>query len=180
VNGGIVTLSGTVASYPARTTAEKVALRVFGVNAVANDLTVHLPTAFERNDTDIAQAAVNALDWNTLLPKSSITPIVSNGWVTLTGKVDWHYELGRNDALAARRVNVTATDGKVIPSGNVRTWAERREAERAAWAAPGVSQVEDRLNIVREVRRGPGRVSRSPAEDARAFTWMRHAVNPAP
>jgi VCBS repeat-containing protein len=54
----------------------------------------------------------------------------------------------RGAEIDARRVNVTATDGKVILSGNVHSWAERQEAERAAWAAPGVTQVDDRLAIV--------------------------------
>ena len=53
----------------------------------------------------------------------------------------------RSAEIDARRVNVTAQDGKVVLSGNVRSWAERREAERAAWAAPGVTQVDDRLSI---------------------------------
>ena len=54
----------------------------------------------------------------------------------------------RSAEIDARRVNVTAQNGKVILSGNVHSWAERQEAERAAWAAPGVTQVEDRIAIV--------------------------------
>jgi osmotically-inducible protein OsmY len=53
----------------------------------------------------------------------------------------------RSAEIDARRVNVTTLDGKVILSGNVHSWIERQEAERAAWAAPGVTQVEDRLTI---------------------------------
>jgi osmotically-inducible protein OsmY len=43
----------------------------------------------------------------------------------------------------------SATDGTVILSGSVHSWAERREAERAAWAAPGVMHVDDRLTVSR-------------------------------
>jgi osmotically-inducible protein OsmY len=54
----------------------------------------------------------------------------------------------RSAEIDARRINVTATDGTVILSGNVHSWSERRHAERAAWAAPGVMLVDDRLAIV--------------------------------
>jgi osmotically-inducible protein OsmY len=54
-----------------------VALRVYGVKAVANDLTVRLVTGFERNDTDIAQAAVTALKWNAFIPQNRVTLTVS-------------------------------------------------------------------------------------------------------
>jgi osmotically-inducible protein OsmY len=54
----------------------------------------------------------------------------------------------RSAEIDARRINVTAIDGQVVLSGNVRSWAERQEAERAAWAAPGVSSVDDRITVV--------------------------------
>ena len=54
----------------------------------------------------------------------------------------------RSAEIDARRILVTAQDGKVILTGNVRSWAERQEAERAARAAPGVMQVDDRLSVV--------------------------------
>ena len=53
----------------------------------------------------------------------------------------------RSAEIDARRIHVTAEDGKVILTGNVRSWAERQEAERAAWAAPGVTHIDDRLTI---------------------------------
>jgi VCBS repeat-containing protein len=184
---GVVTLRGNVASDAEKIAAERVALRVYGVKAVANDLVVHLVSAFERTDTEIAQAAVAALEWNAVVPKDRVTVTVANGWLTLNGMLDWQYQkdaagrdvrdlmsvkgltnsitvqprvkaidvrdkieaaFKRSAGIEAGRIDVTAADGKVILSGNVHSWVEREEAERAAWAAPGVTQVDDRLTIV--------------------------------
>lgn len=54
----------------------------------------------------------------------------------------------RSAEIDARRVTVDVADGKVILSGSVHSLAEREEARRATWAAPGVSAVEDRLSVV--------------------------------
>lgn len=49
--------------------------------------------------------------------------------------------------LDAQRIKVDISDSKVILHGTVHSWAERSEAERAAWSAPGVSQVQDELTV---------------------------------
>lgn len=55
--------------------------------------------------------------------------------------------LRRSAEVDARRVVVTTHDGVVELSGNVRSWAEREEAAEAAWAAPGVTQVDNKIVV---------------------------------
>ena len=183
---GVVTLRGNVGSYAEKMKAEHAVSRVYGVKGIANDLAVHLVSAFERTDTEIAQSAVAALQWNINVPKDRVTVTVTNGWVTLEGSLDWQYQkdaagravrdltgvkglmnniilrshvkpsdvrekieaaFKRSAEIDARRINVAAADGKVILTGNVHSFAERRAAEQAAWGAPGVTQVDDRLAV---------------------------------
>jgi osmotically-inducible protein OsmY len=55
--------------------------------------------------------------------------------------------LRRSAEVDANRIEVEARGGEVILKGTVRSWIEREEAERAAWAAPGVTKVEDRIVV---------------------------------
>jgi osmotically-inducible protein OsmY len=55
--------------------------------------------------------------------------------------------LRRSAEIDGQGIQVDAKDGMITLRGKVRTWAEREEAERAAWAAPGVRNVEDFLAI---------------------------------
>ncbi len=95
IENGIVALTGHVSNYAAKTSAEQIVKRVHGVAAVANDIEVKLPTSAERDDVDIAASAVNALEWNVAVPKNKIKAVVTKGWVTLDGEVDWHYQKTR-------------------------------------------------------------------------------------
>jgi osmotically-inducible protein OsmY len=88
---GVVTLTGVVKSYAEKVAAERAAKRVRGVHAVVNDIDVKLPMSHERNDADIADAVVRALEWNVLVPHDTIEARVSDGWVRLEGAVDWNY-----------------------------------------------------------------------------------------
>lgn len=55
--------------------------------------------------------------------------------------------LKRSAELDAKKVQVEARGGKVTLRGTVRFWAERQEAERAAWATSGVTEVVDKIEI---------------------------------
>lgn len=53
----------------------------------------------------------------------------------------------RQADLEAEKIKVQAQGSKVTLTGNVSSWAKRNVAERAAWAAPGVTQIEDKLIV---------------------------------
>jgi osmotically-inducible protein OsmY len=189
--GGIVTLTGSVRSYPERHEAERAAGQVRGVKAVACELVVALPPFNTRTDQEIARAAADAISWNTLVPDDKIQVFVDKGRITLEGMVNWHYQrqsadrcvrylagvrdvnnhivvrpipdqvavkshieaaLVRNAHLDAERVRVDVRGERVILRGTVQSWLEREEAERAAWASPGVGEVDNEL-IVNPVSR---------------------------
>ena len=159
------------------------------MQAVANDLTVRLPTDAVRDDSDLALAAVNALHWHTSVPRDRVRVTVDDGWLTLEGEVDWYFQkqsaykavrnltglkgvtnlitlkprlstgrvrddieaaLRRSAELDAKRIRVLAEGSAVKLEGNVRSWAEYQDAEWAAWSAPGVTNVDNRLTVKEE------------------------------
>jgi osmotically-inducible protein OsmY len=184
VKNGVVSLSGYVSTYSDKWRAESIAKRVAGVMTLANEIEVKLAT--ERTDIDIAEAARTALRLDNRLPADGVRVVVSHGWITLEGKVNYYYQksaaesdvrhlngvkgvtnlilvapsvspsevkskieeaLKRSALVDANRISIEAKDGKVILTGTVRSWAEREEAERAAYRAPGVSEVDNRISV---------------------------------
>jgi Flp pilus assembly protein TadG len=79
VQDGAVTLTGHVSTYAQQLAAARAAERVYGVKAVANDLTVKLSGA-PRDDSDIARAIAHVLEWNVQVPEGKVQARVSGGW----------------------------------------------------------------------------------------------------
>jgi osmotically-inducible protein OsmY len=135
VSDGVVTLTGTVPTYTEKIAAEKAAKRVFGVQGIANELKVELPQAHVRTDTDIAKAAINVLNWDTAVPRG-VTLSVSNGFVTLTGEVDWQFQKDRARMLVQSIVGVRGVSNLItvkpkISESDVKTKI-RQAFERSA------------------------------------------------
>jgi osmotically-inducible protein OsmY len=108
VREGVVTLAGTVDSYADKWRAERVVSNVKGVKAVVNELEVKLSSSSQRTDSEIARAAVNALQWNVVVPDDRIKVVVEDGWITLRGEVDWYYQ--KEEAERTVR-NITGVKG---------------------------------------------------------------------
>jgi osmotically-inducible protein OsmY len=189
VKDGIVTLSGHVNAFPDRWAAQKAAQSVADVKAIANEIQVMLPFDVKRSDTEIAEAALNAIKSNESIPAAHLKLTVREGWLTVEGHVNWRYQSNAVDTAVravygvkgvdnlivinplavnvsaasvktkiesafqrhahrdAKKIRVTVDDGVVTLEGEVPNWQEREDAQSAAWAAPGISRVDDRLIV---------------------------------
>ena len=182
---GIVTLSGHVDSYVQKQAAENAARRVKGVKAIAEEIEVKLPFDIKRGDDDLAGAAVERLAWDGSVPKDAVKVKVAQGWLTLTGEVEWHFQKDAAEqdvrglsgvvsvlnqitikprANAAKidesimqalhrswfdpkMINVGVDGGKINLSGTVHNWSDYDIAESTAWAAPGVTNVDNKILV---------------------------------
>jgi osmotically-inducible protein OsmY len=93
------------------------------------------------------EAAANAV--RLLLGVRGVTNLINIKPRVMVGDVESKIEAAfkRSAEVDAKHVRVEAHDGTVVLNGNVASWNERTEAERAAWSAPGVTKVENHLVI---------------------------------
>ncbi|MEO9149031.1 MAG: BON domain-containing protein, partial [Burkholderiaceae bacterium] len=89
---GVVTLTGQVAHYAEKSAAEEAAKGVYGVKGLANDIAVEMVGSLKRSDQDLAEAALTSLKWDYEVPHDKIKVVVKNGWLTLSGMLDWQYQ----------------------------------------------------------------------------------------
>lgn len=111
--GDVVTLAGTVRTFAEKVAAERAVRRVRGVHGVVNDLDVKLLVTHRHPDVEIAKAAVNALQWNSLVPRDAIRVHVSDGWVRLEGTVDAHFQRAAAEEAVRTLVGVLGVSNLV-------------------------------------------------------------------
>jgi len=184
VEDGIVTLTGEVSTFAEKWNAERAVERVEGVRGIVNKIEVKIVGDY--TDTDIAREAADALRWNLMVPPGKVIPKVENGYITLTGEMNYDFQrraaekavryipgvkgvinlvtikpkvepkaikekiedaLKRMATVDAENVQVEVQGSEIVLRGTVRSWAERHEAEKAAWSAPGVTSVKNYITV---------------------------------
>ncbi|MDP4003347.1 BON domain-containing protein [Methylobacterium sp. NEAU K] len=113
VENGIVILTGHVGSYSERLAAEKAAKTVRGVRGVVEEIKVRFVGEAPPRDEDLARRAVQMLDWSVTVPKNTVQVQVQDGWVTLTGQVEWQYQKEEARAAIKRLSGVTGIINKI-------------------------------------------------------------------
>lgn len=144
VEDGVVTLSGHVPNYGQKQAVERAVARVKGVRGIAENIEVRYPGGSGMADDEIARRAINTLKWSTLIPEGRVLVTVENGWVTLTGKLDWNYQkVGAADALRDLK-GVTGISNQIelvprVSSKDVKTRIEDALKRNAHLEASGIT-----------------------------------------
>ncbi len=189
VKNGIVTLTGKVFTYANKIAAEEAAKKVKGVKAVAEDIEVGYETKAHKTDTEIANAVIDAFIWNSAIPEEKISIKVDDGYIYLTGEVEWAYQkeavkrviqnligikdivdsitvkeiaetpfqikekiskaFERSAHIDANNITIELMDNHIIKlKGKVHSLKEKEDAQKAAFNAIGVYEVENELEVV--------------------------------
>jgi osmotically-inducible protein OsmY len=129
---GIITLSGTVNSYPKKMEAENAAKRVAGVKAVVEAIKVQFSENHtQKNDSEIAREVLNAFEWNGDVPNAKIKVKVENGVVTLEGELPWNYQKEAILRLVKNLMGVTGVNNHITIKSDMHADIERKDIESA-------------------------------------------------
>ncbi|MFZ2293676.1 MAG: BON domain-containing protein [Polaromonas sp.] len=113
VTDGVVTLTGHLNSFAEKHAVERAVHRVAGVRGIALELDVKLSAEHKRSDSEIAQTAAAALRLNSLVPDGKVQVEVEDGWVTLTGEVDWSYQRARAEQCIRPLAGLRGLDNRI-------------------------------------------------------------------
>ena len=110
---GVVSLSGHVETYAEKNAAEAAAWRVNGVKGIAQEIDVRLPDSVKHTDEDIAEAALTRLSWDAAIPRKAVSVKVQDGWVTLTGEVEWEFQKKEAEDDSCGVMGVTGVSNQI-------------------------------------------------------------------
>jgi osmotically-inducible protein OsmY len=131
VSDGVVTLSGSVPNFIEKSAAEKCAQRIAGVKAVVEAIEVKLPPALHRDDQELAKAIVDQFRWHAQIYQDSVKVSVENGFVQLTGTVEWEFQRRAAEKLVRKLTGVKGITNRIIIEPKIQPSDIKEKIEKA-------------------------------------------------
>lgn len=172
VKNGIVTLSGQLDTFGEKHAVARAVSRVAGVRGIALDLDVKLAADHKRNDTEIAHAALGAWRWHSWVPHEHLQVEVEDGWVTVSGEVDWHYQLKSAEQCVRPLMGVRGLTNKIT----VKPPASEQDVAAEITAALIRQARQDARNLSVKVADGVATVS-GPVHSMAEHDWVVQAAS---
>lgn len=113
----VVTVTGHVGSYAQKLAAISAVRRVKGVHGIVDKIDVRLASDAPTSDEEITKRAMSVLSWDSVIPGEAIQVTVRDGLVTLTGKVNWHYQRSsaERDVRGLSGVRAVVNNIEIVP-----------------------------------------------------------------
>lgn len=142
---------------------KQAAMAFLRVRAGAEALAIRL-SGLRATDAAIAQAAARAIEWNVLVPKDTVTVEVKNGYVVLTGKVRWAFQIEEPEGCVRTLAEVRGVTNRITSADRVNPALvspdhenARPVGEVAPESKPGRSVATARVREAPQRVRAPGR-----------------------
>lgn len=128
---GIITLCGHANSYSKKLEAENAAGKVNGVKSVIANIEVRISSNDQKNDEYIKSGILNAFRWNWNTLNNTIKVRVENGWVTLSGTLEWNYQKDAAKSAAGNLIGVKGVTNNIIIAATTDIKVDKLTIERA-------------------------------------------------
>ena len=132
VDRNVVSLTGHVNNYAEKLAAITAVRRIKGVHAIAENIEVRYPHQSKTADDQIAKRAVDIISWDVHIPAGAVDVLVQdNGWVTLSGTVDWYYQRRAAEDDVRKLSGVRGVTNKITIKPSVDTSNVKSKIESA-------------------------------------------------
>ncbi|NMK46469.1 BON domain-containing protein [Achromobacter sp. Bel] len=128
---GVITLTGHVSTYSQKYDAEKIVMHVKGVKGIAEDIEVRTNYEQGSSDDELAKRALSSIGWNVSVPDSKVQVKVQQGWVTLSGEVDWNFQRKAAESAVRRLSGVKGVANLIALNAGIQIGDVRERIQKA-------------------------------------------------
>ncbi|OUD36847.1 BON domain-containing protein [Flavobacterium sp. FPG59] len=130
-NNGIITLKGRVDTFKKKTLAERLSSTISGVQSVINKIDVSINSWEQKNDIAITNEILNIFRWNWNTLNDTIKVNVIDGWVTLSGELEWNYQKEAAKEAITSLIGVKGVSNKINIKSKVDTKIDKKTLRHA-------------------------------------------------